>query len=307
MAPQKDRLLASIVTPTFNRGDFIEKNILSIKNQDYPLIEHIVIDGLSTDGTVDILKKYEGTYNLRWISEKDKGCADAMNKGFAMATGDIVCWLDSDDIYLPGTIRQVVNMFEVKPQIDALFGNILVADEGGDIISYDKKAHVNVDALLYNGMTMSPQATFWRKELHQKVGGLDDSYLRCSDHDFFIRLCLAGAKFHHINRYLSVYGVHSKQLTRDVGILKKEQLEIARKYWDKNLTPQSLWIKRMNITIKRVLHFIIRGNFWHLARAFLVRMGIIRPKTSGAVPHPLFRDIILARQGDSLYTIVFRK
>jgi glycosyltransferase involved in cell wall biosynthesis len=303
---QKNNLLISIITPTFNRGDFIEKTILSIKNQDYPLIEHIVVDGLSTDNTKDILKKYEGTYNLRWISEKDKGCADAMNKGFAMAKGDIICWLDSDDVYLPGTIKRVIEVFEQRPDITAVFGNVVIADENDKIINYERKATFDFETLIYNGMSMSPQTTFWRKALHDNVGELDISFSRCADHDFFIRLAKAGAKFYHINKYLAAYRVHSNQLTGDVGILRKEQLEIARKYWDKNLTPQSLWMKRKKITIKRMLYFAARGQVWHLVRALLVRLGIIKIYSSRTVHHPLFRDIMICNQRGGSYELCFR-
>lgn len=101
--------LVSIITPSYNQGKFIEETIQSVLNQDYPNIEYIVIDGGSTDNTIDILKKYEG--RLRWISEPDKGQSDAINKGFAMARGSMMAWLNSDDTYLPGTVNKVVDIF----------------------------------------------------------------------------------------------------------------------------------------------------------------------------------------------------
>ena len=109
-----EKLLVSIITVTFNRGRFLEQAIQSIKNQDYSNIEHIVIDGGSTDNTLDILKKYEGTYNLKWISEKDEGIADAVNKGFRMAKGEVVGFLDSDDVLIPKVISKVAKIFKEK-------------------------------------------------------------------------------------------------------------------------------------------------------------------------------------------------
>ena len=110
--------LVSIITITLNRARYLEETILSIKNQDYLHIEHIVIDGGSTDGTLELLKRYENQYNMRWISEKDGGIIDALNKGLRMAKGDIFCWLDSDDTYLPGTIKKIVKVFQKHPKVD---------------------------------------------------------------------------------------------------------------------------------------------------------------------------------------------
>lgn len=107
--------LVSIITPSFNQGRYIEQNILSIINQNYPLIEHIIVDGGSTDETIDILKKHESSYNLRWISESDEGQADAVNKGFNMAHGEIIGWLNSDDVYYDiTTISRIVDAFNQK-------------------------------------------------------------------------------------------------------------------------------------------------------------------------------------------------
>jgi glycosyltransferase involved in cell wall biosynthesis len=93
--------LITVVTPTLNRAQFLEQNIKSVKGQQYPNIEHLIQDGLSSDNSFEIFEKYKGTYNVSWVSQKDQGCSDALNKAFAMAQGDIFCWLDSDDFYSP--------------------------------------------------------------------------------------------------------------------------------------------------------------------------------------------------------------
>ena len=113
----------SIVTPSYNQAEFLERTILSVLNQDYPNLEYIIIDGGSTDGSVEIIKKYE-KYLAYWVSEKDKGQSDAINKGFQKSTGDILAWLNSDDTYLSGTLFKVVKAFQENPNADLIFGNI---------------------------------------------------------------------------------------------------------------------------------------------------------------------------------------
>src|SRR5690349_9655830 len=103
--------LVSIVTPSLNRVDLIESTLRSVRSQSYPNVEHIVVDGGSTDGTLEVLRRYEGTYGLRWMSEPDQGMYDAINKGLAMARGEILAYLNTDDLYLPWTIDTVVSTF----------------------------------------------------------------------------------------------------------------------------------------------------------------------------------------------------
>jgi len=268
-------ILVSIITPTLNRAQFLEKNILSIKNQDYLFVEHIIVDGGSTDNTLEIIKKYERTYNLKWTSEKDEGCADAMNKGFKMAKGDIFCWLDADDMYLPGTIGKVIKVFQERPEIDVVFGDMFIADQNDKIIDCTKRINFDYEALLYVGMTLSPQATFWRQSLHEKLNGLNQKYLRCADYDFFVRMALSGARFYHLRDFLAIYRRHPQQLTKSVELCRREGNEIYQKYIDKNITPRSLRWKKRKILVRRVLEYIKQGDIWYVLRGILRRIGIL--------------------------------
>jgi glycosyltransferase involved in cell wall biosynthesis len=274
MVKSKD-LLFSIITPTLNRGKFLEDCILSIRNQGYPFIEHIVIDGGSTDNSLDILKNHENAYNLKWISEKDEGCADAMNKGFKMASGDIVCWLDSDDTYLPGTINKIVDIFRKRPDIDVIFGDILIANQNGETIDFIRNTRFSAEDLIYIGLVLNPQAIFWRKGIQNKIGAFDKTFLRVADADFFIRMSLSVAKFYHTRDFLSVYRLHPQQLTKSLELCRAEEDVLAKKYKKKNLAywPESL--KILKILLRRSFYFIKQGDIWWVIRGALRHINIL--------------------------------
>jgi len=272
----KDKLqnpIISIITPTYNRGKFLEKCILSIKNQDYKNIEHIVIDGGSTDNSLDILKKYEGTYNLKWISEKDKGCADAMNKGFNRATGDIFCWLDSDDYYLPGTLFKIVKIFQEKPNVDVVFGDNLIANSEGKIVDYIRNTNFDTNVQLYITMSLGGLATFWKKSVSDKIGLFDNNYSRIGDAEFFVKMGLSGAKFYHTRDFLAVAVKHEKQISSASEIVKKENQKMLEKYADKKKI-ENKWFKT-KIIAKRTFNYVKQGDVFYVLRGIYRRIKLI--------------------------------
>src|SRR5438128_8552250 len=131
MAQPEALPLVSIVTPSYNQGRFIEDTIRSVLAQDYPNLEYIVVDGGSTDHTLDVLRRYEG--RLRWVSEPDRGQSEAINKGFRMARGEIVSWLNSDDTYVPGAIGKAVAHLGARPEVVMVYGEGYLLDEGGRV------------------------------------------------------------------------------------------------------------------------------------------------------------------------------
>lgn len=179
--------LVSIVTPSYNQGRFIEETILSVKNQDYPNIEHIIVDGGSKDNTLEILKKYKGTYNMRWISEPDKGRADAVNKGFAMAQGEIIGWLNSDDVYLKkDTLRTVVHAFQSHTQSDVVYGDAAVIDIGGRILQVICLPKPSFQRLLRSCYLIQPAIFFRRHVIKQHQ--LDTKLQFAMDYEFWLML-----------------------------------------------------------------------------------------------------------------------
>jgi len=273
-------LLVSIVTVTFNRVKYLEETILSVKNQDYPNLEHIIIDGGSTDGTVELLKRYEREYNMKWISKKDKGITDALNKGFKMARGEILCWIDSDDIYLPGAIKEVMSLFKKYPKIDLVFGDIIIIDNKGQKIDYIKYTDFDFNAWVYEGGGMNPAASFWRKSLYEKVGGLNEKYMWSPDIYFFTQAGSFSANFFHVRKFLSKYRYHLGQIlgnekcVRDknniFNVKKWERKEIFKKYY-KGFSQRDLYIKKKKALFKRMIGYIKNGDVGYVVRGILRR------------------------------------
>jgi glycosyltransferase involved in cell wall biosynthesis len=186
--------LVSIITPSFNQARYLETTIKSVLTQDYPRIEYIVIDGASTDNSVDVIKKYENRLAY-WISEKDNGQADAINKGLARANGDIVAWLNSDDYYLPNAISNAVKVFEGIPGVVMAYGDMLAVNELGQTINTLKYKQVSLEDLLCFQIIGQP-AVFFRREAFEKTGGLDTTFHYLLDHHLWIRLAQQGRILH---------------------------------------------------------------------------------------------------------------
>jgi glycosyltransferase involved in cell wall biosynthesis len=182
-----DLPLVSIVTPSFNQARYIEATIQSVLTQDYPRIEYIVVDGGSQDGTVDVIKKFEGRIGW-WVSEQDKGQTDAINKGFGRASGQILAWLNSDDMYEPGAISNAVRYLTDHPEAGMVYGDCNFINEEGRVIGKFGAAQTNY-RLLRQGYVHIPQQTmFFRADLWKLVGPLDPSFYFAMDYDLWTRL-----------------------------------------------------------------------------------------------------------------------
>jgi len=186
--------LVSIITPSFNQAAYLEQTILSVLEQDYSHIEYIVVDGASTDNSVEIIKKYESKLAY-WVSEKDNGQADAINKGFARATGEIIAWLNSDDYYLAGTISAAVKIFEEHPEVLLVYGNMLAVDEHGKTFNTLNYKQLTLEDLLCFQIIGQP-AVFMRRSALQITSGLNPAFHFLLDHHLWIRLAQQGKILH---------------------------------------------------------------------------------------------------------------
>ncbi len=186
--------LVSIVTPSYNQARYLEQTIRSVLDQDYPHIEYLIVDGASSDGSVEIIQRYASRLAW-WVSEPDSGQAEAINKGMSHAHGEIVAWLNSDDFYLPGAVAAAVQAFEAHPQARMVYGDMLAVDETGQTINRFRYRPLGLDDLLCFQIIGQP-AVFLRRAAWEAAGGLDTSYHFLLDHHLWIRIGRQGAMVH---------------------------------------------------------------------------------------------------------------
>jgi len=199
------------VTPSYNQAKFLEQTIQSVLEQDYTRLEYLVVDGQSTDNSVEIIKRHADKLTW-WVSEKDAGQGDAVNKGIARAKGDIIAWLNSDDYYLPGTISAVVKVFEENPDVVMIYGDMLAVDEQGRTINTLKYKQLTLQDLLCFQIIGQP-SVFFRRAVFEKTSGLDTTFHFLLDHHLWIRIAQQG-KILHVSQIWSAARYHAEAKNR---------------------------------------------------------------------------------------------
>lgn len=202
----------TVVTPSFNQAEFLERTIQSVLSQNYPNLEYIVIDGGSTDGSVEIVKKYEDRIDY-WISEPDRGQAHAINKGFEKSTGEILAWLNSDDTYEPGALLAVGSYFREHPNVDVVYGDASFVDAGDGFIRPIFGVPFSARAFVYGGINLHQASTFWRRELFSRTGVLNEGLHLGMDYELWFRFLKAGARFEYLPRVLANFRQHETSKT----------------------------------------------------------------------------------------------
>jgi len=186
----------TIVTPSFNQAEFLEETIRSVVEQDYPNLEYFIVDGGSTDGSLQIIRRYERAL-AGWVSEPDLGQTDAVNKGFSMATGDILAWLNSDDTYEPGAVRGAVEYLQQNTEIGLVYGKVYYIDGLGQRIGRYPAGPTDHRRLRRGVNTVSQQAMFFRSVLWRMVGPLDPTFYYAMDYDLWVRISAVSPIAYH--------------------------------------------------------------------------------------------------------------
>jgi glycosyltransferase involved in cell wall biosynthesis len=198
--------LVSIVTPSFNQARYLEETICSVLGQTYPHIEYLVIDGGSSDGSVEIIQRY-AEHLAGWVSERDQGQTDAINKGFARARGDILAWLNSDDTYLPHAVGEAVAYLQAHPEAGMVYGDANLVDEAGQVIGRFPAAQTDYRRLRRGYVHIPQQAAFFRASLWRQVGPLDPTFYFAMDYDLWVRLARL-APLHYLPRLWANFRLH---------------------------------------------------------------------------------------------------
>jgi len=259
-------MLISIITPTFNDFRFLEENIKSLLKQTYKFYEHIVIDGGSTDGTLELLKSYP---HIKWISERDKGMYDAINKGIKMASGDIIAYLNADDRYFDYSLETVCGTFKQYNDVDFVYGYCTYIDEKNRPICTFRTIPFNDSIISRSRITWAQPSCFWRSSIHKKIGLFDASMKNAGDSDFFHRLILQGAKAKVVKKPLSKFMVREDCITKKLADnIKRERMLIHEKY--------SINKRRWRYALGEVVYYLanIDSYFFYVKNKYRSNKGI---------------------------------
>ena len=259
----------SVIVPSYNQGKFIEATLQSVITQNYLNLELIVIDGASTDNTLDIIKKYENALTY-WKSEPDKGQTDALIKGFNLAHGDIWCWLNSDDLHAPNTLFDVATSFQNLPHVDAIYGDTMWINESGLPLREQREIPFNRFIWLYTYNYIPGMSMFWRRDIYERCGGLDQNFDLAMDADLWIRFAHHG-QLHHIPciwSYMRFYPDQKNRRLRENS--NKEDLKIRTRYWGKE-KPLFFLPKKWLAYVMRVSWKIFTGCYPYGYKRYLER------------------------------------
>lgn len=233
----------SVVVPSFNQAKYLELTLQSILDQGYPELELIVIDGGSKDESPEIIRKYE-QYMKFWCSEPDGGQTQGIIKGLSHATGEILCFLNSDDLFEPGSLRDVGEYFATHPKVDAVFGDTLWIGPEGNVLREQKEIPFNRFLWLYTYNYIPGMSMFWRRGIYDRSGGFNPAFQLSFDADLWIRFSDLGT-IKHVARQWSRMRFYPEQKNRRLREQSdREDLLIRSRYWKNQKAPKTFFLRR---------------------------------------------------------------
>jgi hypothetical protein len=277
----------SLVTPSFNTGRYLADAIRSVLSQDYPNLDYLVMDGGSTDGTLDVLRSFGD--RIRWVSQKDEGQSDAIRKGFEQTQGEILGWLNADDVFAPGALRTVGEFFAANRDVALVYGNATYIDAEGRLIG--PCAHIEpfrIDRLLHYSDFIVQPAAFFRRSAYDAVGGLDPSLHYGMDYDLWLKLARGGHRLVHIPQCVASYRWLTDNKTAVGGFARLDELRAmtARHGLDE---PAFLRLERVNLLVRDAVTELRQGaigrSIASFARANATLLGSPRAVRSMFQPH----------------------
>jgi glycosyltransferase involved in cell wall biosynthesis len=257
----------SIVTPSYNQGKFIEATIRSVLLQGYPNLEYIIIDGGSTDNSIETIKKYE-KYLFYWHSKKDRGQADAINQGLEKSSGEILGWINSDDVYVKGSFYKIVKAFHFHPNYIVVHGNRILINEKGDVTGWICLPPFDPKTLLYN---VCSETAFWQRTAMKEAGLINANLQFAIDLEFFGRLYKYG-KFLKLNDYLGYFRCHSENKSSTIAYVGQEEAarEWRRLFCSENMKTElketKNWLYFLKLTTDLIKHPSLLGFPYLLQR-----------------------------------------
>jgi glycosyltransferase involved in cell wall biosynthesis len=281
----------SIITPSFNQAQFLEATLCSVLDQGYPDLEYIVVDGGSTDGSVEIIQRYAGRLAY-WVSEKDRGQSDAINKGLARASGEVVAWLNSDDTYLSGALAAQVGYLCAHAEVDVVYGDCVYTDAEGKPLQTAYGRPFSLTELLRFTIPYQP-TLFMRRSVMTRAGMLDPAYHYSMDSEYWLRLHASGARFAYNPKLIATYRLHGASKT--VSGIQRMQADWERLI-EQYAPPAEKSALRADARLQTAMRLAEQGQ-WRESWRYAQSAGALRPRwlayTATALEHvtglPLYR------------------